>query len=473
MAEFSKLNGYDVKDKKAIRTYNNVALMKADTTLKEGQCVKTLGYYNVNDGGQAEYHITTTESETEHQEVLNNNLFAELIYDNKNINLMQFGIEENDDASELINNLISNYNILIINDNVTIQNTININNHYTNFKILGTLNYTGSGYAINITSSRNNIEINHLISNAYGIEFNSDNRAIYFNDIKINTFESEKNNFYIHGNLPIVHNKISGLSFITNTDNNVNVYIPDNVQNSYITELLFYDVNFQNTNANYYGVSAICNNSNSEINYNLNYGDLESSKGIYSKGYVTYVTLNNVRITEFTNKTLLDINDYLGNYYILCDTYARNNWFKFTNVNTIAGKIHCSFGYRDSITTYYFDGETIVSPNRVKVSSDTIVGKAVNTDTTIDNVFTQGIFNSFSVDVSSSTINLILDQNIYNVDGISYIYLTVSGSGTNTCCLKDANSGYVKYFPQGRYKIYFNNYVSSRLTVLGYENLSI
>lgn len=38
-----------------VKYYNNVAEMKADITLKDGQCVKTLGYYYPNDGGQCEY----------------------------------------------------------------------------------------------------------------------------------------------------------------------------------------------------------------------------------------------------------------------------------------------------------------------------------------------------------------------------------------------------------------------------------
>ena len=38
--EVSNINGYDIKDKKSIRTYDTVALMKADSTLKEGQHVK-------------------------------------------------------------------------------------------------------------------------------------------------------------------------------------------------------------------------------------------------------------------------------------------------------------------------------------------------------------------------------------------------------------------------------------------------
>ena len=55
--EFSTLNGYKVKDKKAIRYYDTVADMKSDTTLKSGMYVKTKGYYVSNDGGHGEYII--------------------------------------------------------------------------------------------------------------------------------------------------------------------------------------------------------------------------------------------------------------------------------------------------------------------------------------------------------------------------------------------------------------------------------
>lgn len=88
--EFSTLNGYKVKDKKAIRFYDNVDSMKNDSTLKEGMHVKTKGYYSINDGGCSEYHITSTESQTEYQEELNNNLYATLILKDI-INVKQFG----------------------------------------------------------------------------------------------------------------------------------------------------------------------------------------------------------------------------------------------------------------------------------------------------------------------------------------------------------------------------------------------
>lgn len=89
--EVKIINGYTVKDEKAIRTYDTVALMKADTKLKQGQHVKTRGYYEINDGGSAEYIIVSETNETELKEGLNNGLFAKLIIHNNTINIKQLG----------------------------------------------------------------------------------------------------------------------------------------------------------------------------------------------------------------------------------------------------------------------------------------------------------------------------------------------------------------------------------------------
>lgn len=72
--------------------YNTIADMKADTKLKVGDMVITLGYYEANDGGKAEYKIIngsyTDDGGSYHE--LDNHLFAELITDNE-VNIKQFG----------------------------------------------------------------------------------------------------------------------------------------------------------------------------------------------------------------------------------------------------------------------------------------------------------------------------------------------------------------------------------------------
>ena len=93
MSDIVTLNGYNIKDEKAVRSYETVALMKADTKLKEGYHVKTKGYYEANDGGHGEYIIVDDETlvgDDGSIHVLTNGLRAKLII-NDNINVKQFG----------------------------------------------------------------------------------------------------------------------------------------------------------------------------------------------------------------------------------------------------------------------------------------------------------------------------------------------------------------------------------------------
>ena len=94
MAEISTLNGYKIKDKKAIRYYNTIADMVADTTLKDGMHAKTKGYYQSGDNGHGEYTIindNTLIDDGGSVHELNNGLFAKLINENNIINYKQFG----------------------------------------------------------------------------------------------------------------------------------------------------------------------------------------------------------------------------------------------------------------------------------------------------------------------------------------------------------------------------------------------
>lgn len=76
--------------------YNTVADMKADINLKEGDMVITLGYYEPNDGGGAEYRIINNSNITDDivTILLENLLLAELIIDT--VNIKQFGAKGDD-----------------------------------------------------------------------------------------------------------------------------------------------------------------------------------------------------------------------------------------------------------------------------------------------------------------------------------------------------------------------------------------
>ena len=108
MADFTKLNGYTVKDPNAIHTYDTITDLKADTKLKSGMHVSTKGYNNVNDGGNEFYVITSTHSSSEWQETLNNGLYANLLH-NGVLHINQLGADNTgqNDSSVLINSVLS------------------------------------------------------------------------------------------------------------------------------------------------------------------------------------------------------------------------------------------------------------------------------------------------------------------------------------------------------------------------------
>ena len=70
--------------------FNTVADMQEAENLVNGSTCRTLGYYQINDGGGATYKITNTASSTEHQEILDSGLYATLIIED-NIRVSYFG----------------------------------------------------------------------------------------------------------------------------------------------------------------------------------------------------------------------------------------------------------------------------------------------------------------------------------------------------------------------------------------------
>lgn len=107
MSDIVTLNGYKIKDEKAVRSYETVALMKADTKLKEGYHVKTKGYYEANDGGYGEYVIVDDDTLVDDGgsiHVLTNGLRAKLLI-NQTINALQLGCKtDGTDNSTILNN---------------------------------------------------------------------------------------------------------------------------------------------------------------------------------------------------------------------------------------------------------------------------------------------------------------------------------------------------------------------------------
>lgn len=134
MSEFSRLNGYDVKDKKAIRHYNTLTDLKADESLQTGEIVKIMGYSVLNDGGNMPFIIrekTVTDTDGEKGIfILNNNLVAEKVINtnalelnpsiNNNEVISNLTIENNSTSSASAGIVLSEHeNVTVVNNDIT------------------------------------------------------------------------------------------------------------------------------------------------------------------------------------------------------------------------------------------------------------------------------------------------------------------------------------------------------------------
>ena len=137
-----------------ILVFNNVAKMKASNKVKTGYTLKTLGFYEPNDGGGADYLVTNDKGEDEADEAsiiaLQNELYAKLLIKDY-INIKWFGAKingETDDSTAFnkavsyienqkvlsyntvdsnFRKITSSYSLFIPKGNMLINNTITVN----------------------------------------------------------------------------------------------------------------------------------------------------------------------------------------------------------------------------------------------------------------------------------------------------------------------------------------------------------
>lgn len=179
--------------------FNNVAEMKK-AKLKAGDFAITLGYYEPNDGGGANYYITNVKNIKKYQEEIGT-LFAELIVD-KEINPLQIGMHNNgiDNNSDIFKKLINiaiinNLKIIFTNGTYFFNSKIIINNEEYKDKNLN-INFNNTNIIIdNINNCFLEIHyLNSLSIKNLKIEsnFNSDNG--YSNSVALHLYWINKIN---------------------------------------------------------------------------------------------------------------------------------------------------------------------------------------------------------------------------------------------------------------------------------------
>ena len=165
------------------KIYDTTVQMLADgENLVDGEKVRTLGYYSVNDGGGADFIITDTVNSNAYQFEVDTDLYAELIVVNDTINIKQLGAKGTgtDDDTQIFLNAINFINdstcqILFIPNG---QYLINASLRISNISIIG-------------ESKENTI----LIANSYETEGFFKNKN-YLNYGQFDTFTLE--NFTIY-----------------------------------------------------------------------------------------------------------------------------------------------------------------------------------------------------------------------------------------------------------------------------------
>lgn len=183
MAESGELTEIiaDYLNTKALICFDTVSDMKQAENLVSGSFAKTLGYHSINDGGAATYKIVE-DIPSGYYETLDSGLYAELIFENNEINIKQFGCKCDG----------------ITNDTLALQNAINqLNNN-------GITKYTLLIPGISIITSRLQFSETGTTLKGYninkcGFKLQGVNSYIEFGGVNSVTYEINIKDMMIHG----------------------------------------------------------------------------------------------------------------------------------------------------------------------------------------------------------------------------------------------------------------------------------
>ena len=157
--------------------YDNLNDLKSATNLVDGSNVKTLGYYDINDGGNAYYKIRTKTNEDVIDDkfivgLSNENLIAELLYKDINIkSIGAYGDDTHDDSSiiQLAITKLSSYggNLILPKATYLCENSIVIPDNNSLINIIG----NNSTINVNIDTNNSKFITAESVSNYCRITF--------------------------------------------------------------------------------------------------------------------------------------------------------------------------------------------------------------------------------------------------------------------------------------------------------------
>lgn len=355
-AENINVDGESVKTKlgKKLYYYNTIADMKADTKLKAGDMVVTLGYYSANDDGGASYKITSEESETDYQEELDNGLYATLIIKDY-VTPEMFGAKgdgTHDDTDYLQIALNSEKGLslfedktYLITDNIDLPHLVSIEGNNATIKV----DYSGNR--------------EHPIQNANWLDNENNFNTLYLNNI----------NFY-------VNSTSTGIKLIGLTDYN---------------KITITNCNYSNNSSISYGtwfLDMYSNNSNVLID-NVNVNTSTTNENLFNTG----IGLREYRNSKTSNNIIISNSNFKHNgkdEVIWCDSWKGT----LKNViidkcviedNSTTSSTFCYFGNSGDNTTILIENINIINCILIKdvLSTNGLkLGSQNNTNSTDKNI---------------------------------------------------------------------------------------
>lgn len=412
--EVSKINGYDLKDKKAVRYYENVESMKSDTSLKEGMYVKIKGYENANDGMSDEYLI-----DEQGDIALNNGLYGKIINPNTKKYIDEYIMyttkitengEEYIDWLQAFNKALSeNKTIYLksheyyISDTILIENEKSIigdNKWLSKIKTIPQSEITGLGIIEN--RSQHCYFKNFCI---YGNdELNIDEKCgIYFNKLS-----GISNNDNIIDSVVICHIKGDG------------IFISPNSYDNHIINTVVYR----------------CNNG-IVLNTTDNYIDNCIVRSVLRDGYVIYRGSNTISNSKayFTGRiNAEEVTENIGSGFVITDLNSDNSGSTNKINNCFAQECGYHGFYAHDVYNTEFtnclsdsngvyiensDGFHLENCNYSTVTGD-VTNKAFLTGKQERGIYITGLFNSINLKVDTWTLyeNVLFKEifnNYYNI----------------------------------------------------------